>query len=274
MDWITDIDTLSKYIGEEWKKLSESAKEPYNKMAADDRVRYDREMLTYEPSEAYTAAQQAFKAKSKAGGSADAEDDETAKKRKEEIASLKEENKELKKRVKEVRHLARLPDRRSASARLRPAEQVVVVRTASKRCMASRLLWQSLLDLLTKRRAELELACCQLESEAKKREKRIESLERAAEKAAEKVAAKKRAREEQKAEAAEEKAAKKAKNKEEEDEALSPYEVMLRVARAKPLWTAVHQLHGLLDLSHDYRLRLGVTPILPATTHRRGARRC
>ena len=65
--------------------MSEAAKEPYMKMAADDKMRYDTAMATYEPSEAYTAAQQAFKAKVKgeAGGSGNDEDAEANDKRKE-----------------------------------------------------------------------------------------------------------------------------------------------------------------------------------------------
>ena len=76
------IDALSKLIGEEWRKLSDSDKEPYQKLAEDDQERYRQQMETYEPSEEYLAAKKAFKkslkGESAAGSSSQhaAEDDD------------------------------------------------------------------------------------------------------------------------------------------------------------------------------------------------------
>lgn len=102
------IETLSKLIGEEWKKLSEEAKAPYVKQAEKDQVRYRREMESYTPSDAYLAAKEAFKkAKKKkkkaslrlAASGVDDDDDEKELQDGEGEIELKKENAALKKQV-------------------------------------------------------------------------------------------------------------------------------------------------------------------------------
>ena len=41
------VTEIAKVIGAKWKALSTAEKEPYVKLAADDKVRYDREMELY-----------------------------------------------------------------------------------------------------------------------------------------------------------------------------------------------------------------------------------
>jgi len=43
------IDTLSKLIGQEWRKLSEEQKAPYTQLAQQDKERYQMDMATYVP---------------------------------------------------------------------------------------------------------------------------------------------------------------------------------------------------------------------------------
>ena len=100
MHSLSDIETLTKLIGDEWKKLSESARECYNKMAADDKVRYEREMASYTPSEAYTAAQR---------------DDEGGEDKPNPLKELKAENRELKKRIVELLTRAKKAEKKIVS---------------------------------------------------------------------------------------------------------------------------------------------------------------
>ena len=116
---LAGIETLSKLIGEEWKKLSDEAKAPYVRLAEDDQARYKSAMDSYTPSDAYVAAREAFK-KAKKGGSAAAasssaaaeddddeeegEEDDDDEEEAEEAAgtgatSLAAENKELKRKI-------------------------------------------------------------------------------------------------------------------------------------------------------------------------------
>jgi len=44
------IDVLSKLIGQEWRKLSSEAREPYDALAEQDQERYKAQMAVYEPS--------------------------------------------------------------------------------------------------------------------------------------------------------------------------------------------------------------------------------
>jgi len=43
------IDALTKLISQEWRKLGEEQKAPYNAMAVQDQARYDHEMGAYHP---------------------------------------------------------------------------------------------------------------------------------------------------------------------------------------------------------------------------------
>ncbi|SIO73331.1 High mobility group protein homolog NHP1 [Babesia microti strain RI] len=43
-----DVATVGKMIGEAWNKLSEKDKEPYEKKAQNDKIRYEKEKLAYE----------------------------------------------------------------------------------------------------------------------------------------------------------------------------------------------------------------------------------
>lgn len=43
------LGNVSQIIGERWRKLTDSQKQPYVEIAAQDKVRYEREMSTYVP---------------------------------------------------------------------------------------------------------------------------------------------------------------------------------------------------------------------------------
>ncbi|GBG32408.1 High mobility group protein B1 [Hondaea fermentalgiana] len=45
---------MGKRLGEEWKNMSDDQKDPYNKLAADDKARYDNAMSTYQPDPMYS----------------------------------------------------------------------------------------------------------------------------------------------------------------------------------------------------------------------------
>jgi len=45
---------MGKKLGEEWKNMPEHEKDPYNKLAAADKARYDNAMSTYHPDPSYS----------------------------------------------------------------------------------------------------------------------------------------------------------------------------------------------------------------------------
>ncbi|CAO3595204.1 unnamed protein product [Absidia cylindrospora] len=43
-------------MGEEWRKLTDAEKEPFQKLANEDKARFDKEMAAYKPGEAKEVA--------------------------------------------------------------------------------------------------------------------------------------------------------------------------------------------------------------------------
>eukprot|EP00730_Choanoeca_flexa_P018873 TRINITY_DN9201_c0_g1_i2.p1 TRINITY_DN9201_c0_g1~~TRINITY_DN9201_c0_g1_i2.p1 ORF type:complete len:211 (+),score=81.21 TRINITY_DN9201_c0_g1_i2:47-679(+) len=57
---------LAKVIGAKWSELTTEAKEPYAKMAAEDKIRYQKEMEDYVPAEEYQEKETGATSKKKA----------------------------------------------------------------------------------------------------------------------------------------------------------------------------------------------------------------
>jgi len=51
----TPFTEYAKIIGAEWRAMTEEDKKPYDKMAAEDKARYKRELEKYTPPEGYSA---------------------------------------------------------------------------------------------------------------------------------------------------------------------------------------------------------------------------
>jgi len=145
------IETLSKLIGEEWRKLSDAAKAPYNKLAEKDQERYKKQMESYEPSAAYLAAREAFKANKKkkaakaAAGEGDATDDE-GEDFAEEREALTKENTDLKKQVAKLEKelekasakVEKLTEKLTAAGNKRKAEKEAAKEKPAKKAKAEK----------------------------------------------------------------------------------------------------------------------------------------
>eukprot|EP00967_Tisochrysis_lutea_P139975 scaffold254965_cov28-Tisochrysis_lutea.AAC.5 len=95
---------LAKHLAEAWKTCPEAERQKFEELAAEDKARYQKEMSTYKPSEAYLKAKEDFKKRKKfaaAGGDLSLDlpgslfDSE-------EMDALKDENKKLTKQVNDL----------------------------------------------------------------------------------------------------------------------------------------------------------------------------